>query len=434
MNGRARRKEGLFSDPPFRRYFAARVVSQLGDQMYIFAVGWYVMELTGSSFHLAAILAVNALMTVLVSPFAGLISDRVSRKKVMAVTDLIQGLAVLALLAARPNGLPIGALYAVTVILGTCGAVFSPAAGAIVPSLVGTARLSSAVAAGQAAGNLCIVAGMALGGTFYRLIGVTGVLALNAVSNLVAAGLEARLSSASPAGIGAAGPTAMGAFRRFFADMGEGLRFVGSDGRLFAFLLVNTAFSFVALPIPMVYLPHFFKLELRASPLLAGFAQAGSWIGIVLGSLFAARLLRRRRPERLIGGGLLAISATTLLLLAIFWARTRLATGPLSAICALANLMAGAAGALFVVPVYAYFHERSRDELRGRFWGLEGALRTAATCCGYFAAGIAARSLSLDAIFALTAVLMFSLFLWVALRDGWGEPDAEGSKVTRASA
>jgi hypothetical protein len=43
----------------------------------------------------------------------------------------------------------------------------------------------------------------------------------------------------------------------------------------------------------------------------------------------------------------------------------------MSAARTLGNAIAGAAGAFFIVPVYALFHARSADEVRGRFWGQE---------------------------------------------------------------
>jgi MFS family permease len=411
------KNEGLFSNRNYRLYFTSRIISQLGDQMYVFAVSWYAMDLTRSGFHMAALLAVNSLIVMAVSPFAGLLSDRISRKKVMVVTDLIQGAVLLSLLALQDGRLSIGVLYAATVILGLCGAVFSPAASAVIPGIVGMERVPGAVAAGQAASNLCIIAGMVIGGLLYRTIGISGILALNAASNILAAAMEARVRISPILSTPANATPAGGAIKRFVEELIDGLRQVRTDRTLFALLLINTAFSFVVLPIPMVYLPYFFNILLGASPLQAAFAQAGSWIGIILGSAVAGRMLRRHRTESLVAGGLLAISVTTFLFVLILWARKWLDLTWLSGICALSNTLAGASGAFFVVPLYAFFHARSREEFRGRFWGLEGSLRTAATCAGFFVAGILVQRLPLATIFADMAALMFVLFLWVISRE-----------------
>ena len=54
MNARHARDTSLRSNGNFRLYFGARIVSQLGDQLYVFAICWYVLDLTKSSFLMAA--------------------------------------------------------------------------------------------------------------------------------------------------------------------------------------------------------------------------------------------------------------------------------------------------------------------------------------------------------------------------------------------
>ncbi len=411
MKCRVMKNTGLYSNRNFHNYFAARIISQLGDQMYVFAVGWYVMDMTRSSFHMAALLSVNSLMVMAVSPFGGLVSDRVSRKTVMVVTDLIQGAVLLALIGLQQGRLSLGVLYSATIVLGLCGAVFSPAASAILPGVVGRELMPAAVAAGQVAENLCIIAGMVCGGVLYKLIGIYGILALNASSNLLAAVMESRIQTA-PLPPAAAVDARTGAFRRFAAEIRDGLRYVRSDGVVVSFLLINTVFSLVVLPIPTVYLPYFFNVILGATPGQAAFAQAGIWAGVILGSTVAVRVLRRHRAESIMAVGLLAISATTFVLVPIFWARVLLSVRELSIICALSNTLAGASAAFFSIPLYALYHTRGREEFRGRFWGFEVSLRTAATCGGFFTAGILAQRLSLGTIFGGTAVLMFLMCLW----------------------
>jgi MFS transporter, DHA3 family, macrolide efflux protein len=416
MEGRTP-KDSLRGNRNFRRYFSARIVSQLGDQLFVFAISWFVLDRTGSSFHMAALLAVNALAVMAVAPFGGLVADRVSRKSLMVATDIIQGAVLLALLFLQQERLlTIGALYAGTALLGLCSALFSPAASAIVPEIVGREHVPHAVAAGQAASNFCTIAGMLLGGALYRLIGISGLLLLNAASNLVAAAMESGMRLTR--GLAGAGqhtaPATVGSLQRFVADLREGLRRVRADRTVFSLLIVNTVFTMAVLPIAMVYMPYMFNVLLGATPLQAAVPQAATWAGIILGSVAAARMMRRRRAETLIAGGLLILAANTLLVAALLGARGLLGASWMSAACTLGNTIAGAAGAFFIVPLYSLFHARSSDEFRGRFWGLESSLRTAAMCGGYFAAGVLAQRLPLGFVLAGTAAVLLVLFLRVA--------------------
>lgn len=409
---------GLRSNGNFKRYFTARIVSQLGDQLYVFAICWYVLDLTKSSLLMAALLAVNALAVMAVAPFGGLIADRISRKKVMVGTDVIQGVILLALVGLQlGHSLSIGTLFTATVLLGLCSAVFSPAASALVPGIVGREQMPAAVAAGQAAENICTIVGMLLGGALYKLIGIPGVLVLNAASNLAAALMESRIQVTGMANPGRAEPRPVGAVRQFVAEFLDGLRQVRKDRTVSSLLLVNTAFTLVAVPLPLVYMPTLFNVILGASPAQAAFPQAATWAGIILGSAVAARLLRRHRPESIIAGGLLAVSIQTLFMALLIGSRSMIGLPWMTAACTVGNALAGAAAASFVVPLYALFHARSVDEFRGRFWGLESCLRTAALCAGYFVAGTLAQRLPLGFVFAGTSpVLAFLGVIVLRLR------------------
>jgi len=406
----------------FRLYFAARIVSQLGDQLYVFAVSWFVLDLTKSSLHMAALLAVNALSVMAAAPVGGLIADRVSRKTVLVVTDLLQGVVLLALFALQQTHLlSLGALYGGTVLLGLASGAFTPAAGAIVPGIVGAQLVPSAVAAGQAATNFCTIAGMLLGGGMYGLVGISGILVFNAVSNLVSAGMESRLrvtafgtgAAASAAPARASAPP----LQRALQEIRDGIRQVRSDHAVFALLLVNTAFTLAVMPIGMVYMPYLFNVILGSTPVQSAFPQASIWIGIIVGSVAAARLLRRHRPERLMTAALLVLALHTLLMVALTAGWATLGTSAMSAACSIANGIAGASASFFIVPLYSLFHARAEERFRGRFWGLEGALRTGAMCAGYFLAGVVAQRFPIYAVFGGVGVVLAVLCVSVIRLD-----------------
>ncbi len=420
MTAWAEENANLRSNPNFRLYYGARIISQLGDQLSVFAICWYVLDLTRSSFHMAALLALSSLSVMAVAPFGGLIADRTSRKKVMVGSDLIQGVALLAMIAALHGQMvSVGLVYFVTVLLGLCSAVFTPAANAILPGIVGGKRLGEAVAASQAATNFCTIAGMVLGGALYKLIGIAGILSLNAASFLAAAGMEERLRVAPAAAVGrGGGAPASAELRRFASDLTDGFRTVRADTVVFSLLLVNTVFTLAVVPVAMVYMPYLFNVILRSTPLQAAIPQAATWAGIIAGSAVVSRMMRRRPPERLIAGGLLVLAVHTLTVIALLKARGLMGAAWMSGACTAANAVAGAAGAFFIVPLYSLFHARSIDEFRGRFWGLENGLRTAALCAGYLTAGTLAQRMDLVWIFAGTGAVMLLLFAWVGRLPG----------------
>jgi len=263
---------------------------------------------------------------------------------------------------------------------------------------------------------------------------MTGVLLLNAGSNLISAGMESRIrvnrSALTPAASWSPMPEpARGPARdrardrargpaRVLNELRDGLRQVRSDRAVFAMLLINTAFTLAVLPIAMVYMPYLFNVILGATSAQAAFPQAAVWAGIVLGSAAASRLMTRHRPGRLMAGALLVLAVHTSIMAGLAGSWARLGTVGMSAACTAANVVAGGAGAFFIVPLYSFFHARAAEQFRGRFWGLEGALRTAAMCAGYFLAGSIAQRLPITAIFGGTGVVLALLSVAVTRVKG----------------
>src|SRR6266436_882666 len=72
-----------FRLPNFRRYFAANIVLFIGLQMQKVAIGWEIYERTGSAWHLAYVGLAQFLPQVLLTLFAGYITDSFNRKRVL---------------------------------------------------------------------------------------------------------------------------------------------------------------------------------------------------------------------------------------------------------------------------------------------------------------------------------------------------------------
>ena len=75
-----------------------QIVSQLGDWLNTMAIYSLILSITGSGLAMAAIMMVKLLPTVIISPVAGVVADRLDKKKVMISTDLARFFTVLGFL------------------------------------------------------------------------------------------------------------------------------------------------------------------------------------------------------------------------------------------------------------------------------------------------------------------------------------------------
>src|SRR5258706_11256772 len=82
----------------FRRLWSAQIVSEIGDWFYTLSIYSLLLQLTGHASSVALALVLQVLPQTFVGPTAGVVNDRISRKKVMIAADLIRVVIVLAML------------------------------------------------------------------------------------------------------------------------------------------------------------------------------------------------------------------------------------------------------------------------------------------------------------------------------------------------
>ena len=125
--------------------FSGKIISQLWDQIYAFALSWYILDLTKSSLQMAVFLMLNNIILALIAPFGGIIADHLNRKNIMVWMDIIRGITVLIMaFLLYHHLLQIWMLYISAIILSFCGAIFLPTASAIIPNIVKEVQLTQA--------------------------------------------------------------------------------------------------------------------------------------------------------------------------------------------------------------------------------------------------------------------------------------------------
>src|ERR1700758_565706 len=85
----------------FRRLWLAQIVSEIGDWFYTLSIYTLLLQLTGHASSVALALVLQVLPQTFVGPMAGVVNDRMSRKKVMIAADLGRFVVVLMMLLVR---------------------------------------------------------------------------------------------------------------------------------------------------------------------------------------------------------------------------------------------------------------------------------------------------------------------------------------------
>ena len=121
----------------FRRLWLAQIISEIGDWFYSLAVYSLILDLTGSAQLVALAVVVQVLPQTLASPTAGVVNDRMSRKRVMIVADVARMVIVLGMMLVRTREM-VWLIYPL-LFLETIGwAFFEPGHAAVIPAITGS--------------------------------------------------------------------------------------------------------------------------------------------------------------------------------------------------------------------------------------------------------------------------------------------------------
>ncbi len=171
--------------------FFGRLVSRLGDSIFTAAAGFFILELTGSAFLMASVMAVMTMTMLVAGPIAGNIVDQFKKIKLLYLMDFIRGFVVLAtglviMFVDQPSWI-ILALYIMSVVVGLCTVVFNPASSAAIPLMMSKDKLMQANSYMAITGSLTNIIGLALGALIYSLIGPGLLFVFDGISYILSA-------------------------------------------------------------------------------------------------------------------------------------------------------------------------------------------------------------------------------------------------------
>ncbi len=169
------------SNPNFRRFFAGQAVSMIGTWMQSVAQAWLVLELTGSGTALGLVIALQMIPVLFGAPYAGLIADRVDKRRLLVGTQTVMGVLALALgLLTVTGSVRLWMVYVLAVALGAANAVDNPTRQSFVLEIVGPEDLRNAVTLNSVVVNAARAVGPAVAGTLIATTGVGVCFLINA--------------------------------------------------------------------------------------------------------------------------------------------------------------------------------------------------------------------------------------------------------------
>jgi MFS family permease len=277
----------LIATPGVVPLIGGRALSALASQMLAVILGWQIYALTGRAFSLGLIGLAQFLPVVALAFVAGQLVDRADRRRIAAVCQALQGLAVFGLAAASLGGAPAPALiYALVIAASAARAFEGPSLQAMLPGLVGAGQFARAAALSSSVFQSATIIGPSLGGLLYGAGASTAYTACGGAF-LLASGSTWRLPRAV-----AKRAVARASLSEFFG----GITFIRRRPDILG--AISLDLFAVLLGGATALLPVYARDILRAGPLGLGLLRAAPAIGALAVSAWLARRPLQRRLGR----------------------------------------------------------------------------------------------------------------------------------------
>jgi predicted MFS family arabinose efflux permease len=269
---------------PFIKLAWANLFAQAAEQLSLAACPIIaVLMLAAGPGEIGLLASAQTLPFLLFSIPLGLLADRMSRQKIMVISECIRTLALLGLMACVALNMVSMPLLAILGFIGAVGTVgFSVAAPALVPSLVPRAALGRANGKLELARSTAFAAGPAIAGAIVAWVGATPTFSVAAVLSSSAVALLLKVYDEQER-------TAVK--RNVLADLKQGMRFIWGQEFLRPILYTSIAWNIAWFVLQAAYVPYAIRI-LGLSSSEVGATMACYGIGMITGALLAPKIIK----------------------------------------------------------------------------------------------------------------------------------------------
>lgn len=409
----------------FRNLWLGSVISQFGDWFNVIAAAEIITQLTDSGVALSYLFISRFLPLFLFSPIAGVLADKFDRKHIMVLSDALRGITVLGFLFIRDPS-QIWFFYLLTITQFSLSALFTPARGAMLASVVEPRELVAANTLDSVTWSMMLALGAFAGGVFTAFFGANTAFLADSASFILSAYFISRIAisghpSAAPGFVGE-GEAVPGQEMRLSPRFSflDGFRYLLHEPFILGVALAKAGGSLVWGSINVLEITYANDLF----PLLGaerfgihdpgtatlGLIYVSAGIGTGLGPLVLRRILGDSPRRMMLGTTIGFIIMTS----GVAWLSRVGALGPLLGATAVRTI---GTGALWVF-TSALLQTIVPDRFRGRVFSFEFAALTLTQSISALAGGrlLDAGNLSIQGVMGVSAAVavgvtaMWSLF------------------------
>ncbi len=381
----------------FQLYFAGQLISVAGTWMQVVAQAWLVYQLSHSELMLGVVGFAAAIPSLLISPWGGVVVDRVNKRNLLVITQASSMVLAFVLAGLTFAGIiQVWEIVALAALTGVINAFDGPARQAFIVEMVGREDLPNAIAVNSMMFNGARIIGPALGGILLATVGTAWCFFINGFSFLAVIGCLLLMRLTPRTQILQIGSP--------WNDLKHGLRYVLRHREIFALLTLALIFSVFGISYNTI-LPAFIDQVLHAGATGYGVLNAFVGIGAVIGAFSMARYGDRGQRGRWLVG--MNLVFPFILVLFAFNTQFVLALGLAVGL--------GVGFMLVFTCINTLLQTNVDDQMRGRVMGLYTLTFFGFAPFGNLAMGRLAEQWGMSVIITLSAACAFVLAAIVIL-------------------
>ncbi|WP_261828395.1 MFS transporter [Inconstantimicrobium mannanitabidum] len=391
-------------------FSAASCISLFGTSIYNLAISLYVLKITGSSLSFATTQTLSIISTILVSPFAGVLADKIDKKVLSIIGDSINGLIMICLyLLTLKYPLNISMIYISTFCLNVFSTVYGITTEAAKPNLVSKKYLMSINSISKVIESSSSIAGPMIGGIVYAFLDVKLFILINGLSFLLSALLELFINFKFNYNAEEKESLKFNILKDTF----DGFTYLKSRKNIINLLGVLVALNFfmgLSITVPM---PYIINNILVLNTNFFGIIEAAFPIGMILGAIIIKKAISKYSYQQIIVSTNLLLAFCMISIGVSVILHYKISNEIFYLIYFLiVMILAGTAVSCIDIPLFYILQQTVSDEFRGRVLSLGISVAKIILPVALIIAGVLMNAIPSFILPILSGILLsiFSLF------------------------
>ncbi|WBW96425.1 MFS transporter [Oceanirhabdus sp. W0125-5] len=389
-------------------YIVGNFISLFGSSIYKFAIGLYVLKLTESGLFFAGSLIFSILPSIIMAPITGVIVDRVDKKKLIVIMDIINGCIFLMLfLLFITDNISLWIIYGTNMVIGVLADIFNTAFASSKPKFVFKENLMSINSIGSIISSISSILGPVVGGLIFGFIGLEMFVIFNGISFLISAIMEAlidfKINEDTEKEV-VQNKNSVG----ILEDMKGGFRYIKKREDVVYVIVLFIALNFywsLSLSVPIPYITN---NVLGLSSEIYGIIQGGFPVGMIIGAILVKRLKVISymkiimNTNGIIGGALMVMTVAVV---------SNHLLGNLITVVIFTIMMCciGICVSFINIPIMYFMQKEVEEEFRGRVWSAAICMVNIVVPIGYGISGVMTKVTPSYTAFLLGVVIILAM-------------------------